>query len=278
MRVLVTGAAGQLGKDVVSLCRGLGDDVHALARTDLDVGDQEQVNAVVGEIRPDVIINCAAWTAVDDCQSDPDKADRINHLGVGFLAEASAAAGAHLVQVSTDYVFDGTKVGAYVEDDTPNPQSVYGASKLAGEQAATPAASVVRTSWVCSTHGGNMVATILRLATSHPQLKFVADQRGNPTFTSDLAPVLRQLAADRHRGTLHVTNSGTVSWFEFAQAVLLANGDDPNRVAPITTAEMPRPAPRPANSALSNQLLSELGYTLLPDFRETLDQVVASYR
>jgi len=175
-------------------------------------------------------------------------------------------------------VFDGTKTGAYIEEDTPNPQSVYGTSKLAGEIAAAPAASVVRTSWVCSTHGGNMVATILRLAQSHPQLSFVADQRGNPTFTSDLAPVLRQLAADRYQGTIHVTNTGTVSWFEFAQAVLRANGDDPERVAPITTADMPRPAPRPANSALSNQLLSDLGYPLLPEFEETLAHVVASYR
>ena len=279
MRVLVTGSAGQLGTDVVLACEAAGDEVIGLSRAELDISDLGAVRRVVDEVRPDAIINCAAWTAADDCEADPERADRINHQGVGYLAEASAAVGAHLVQVSTDYVFDGTKSSAYTESDTPNPQSVYGASKLAGERAAGPDATVVRTSWVCSAHGGNMVATILRLAGAHDRLSFVADQRGNPTFTSDLALALRQLAVDRHCGVLHVTNAETVSWFEFAQAVLEAAGGDPTRVSPITTAELlpAHRAPRPANSALSNELFAQCGYAPLPAFRETLPAIVAAY-
>lgn len=204
----------------------------------------------------------------------------MNGHAVGFLANAARTSGAHLVQVSTDYVFDGTKSGEYDERDETNPQSVYGRSKLAGEIAASADATVVRTSWVCSAHGGNMVATILRLAATHPQLRFVSDQRGKPTFAADLAPALRQLALERHAGTLHVTNAGTVSWFEFAQAVLDASGQDPTRVSPIATVDLQpaRPAPRPANSALSNDLYTSLGYAPLREFRIALGEVVRSYQ
>lgn len=230
MKVLITGAAGQLGKDLALTCGAAGDDVTALTSGQLDVSDAEAVRQVVGSLRPDVVYSAAAWTAVDDCESDPDKADRINHLAVRYLRQATADAGAHLVPVSTDYVFDGTKTDPYVETDPTNPQSVYGKSKRSGEIAAGDQATVVRTSWVSSVHGGNMVATILRLASSHPELSFVDDQRGNPTFTADLAPALRQLAADREQGMFHITNTGTATWFEFAQEVLRAGGHDPARV------------------------------------------------
>jgi len=279
MRVLITGGRGQLGTDVTTACVAAGDQVTSLGHTELDIADPVAVSRAVSAAKPDAIINCAAWTAVDDCEADRDRADLINHRAVGFLAQAASDVGAHLVQVSTDYVFDGTKVGAYIESDAPNPQSVYGASKLAGELAAGANSTVVRTSWVCSGHGGNMVATILRLATSHPTLNFVSDQRGNPTFTADLAPALRQLAVDRFAGTLHVTNEETVSWFEFAQAVLEASGDDPARVSPIATADLQpaRPAPRPANSALSNERFASLGYAPLQSFRLALAEAIPAY-
>lgn len=279
VRILITGGRGQLGTDVALACEAAGDDVTRLGHSELDIGDGAAVQATVASARPDAIINCAAWTAVDDCEADPERADLVNHRAVGFLAEAAQQVGAHLVQVSTDYVFDGTKLDAYIETDTPNPQSVYGTSKLAGEGAAGERATIVRTSWVCSGHGGNMVATILRLAANHPSLSFVSDQRGNPTFTADLAPALRQLALDRHEGTLHVTNEETVSWFEFARAVLEASGSDPERVSPIATAELKpaRPAPRPTNSALSNQRYASAGYAPLRNFREALAEVIPAY-
>jgi len=279
MRVLVTGSGGQLGVDVVRLCQSHGDDVVSLGRAELDVTDSAAVFGVVEQSQPDIIINCAAWAAVDDCETDPVRADTVNHRAVATLAVASASVGAHLVQLSTDYVFDGTKTTAYVETDQTNPLGVYGRSKLAGELAAGQDATIVRTSWLCSEHGNNMVATILSLSKKIPELRFVCDQRGNPTFTSDLAKALRQLAVARHAGLVHVTNAETVSWFEFARAVLAAAGEDPDRVSPICTADLspPRPARRPSNSALSNQLYVASGYAPLPNFRETLRTTVAAY-
>ena len=185
------------------------------------------------------------------------------------------------MQLSTDYVFDGTLDRPYHEHDAPHPQSVYGASKLAGEREALglgTSAAVVRTSWVCGRHGANMVKTVMRLAGERPSLQFVADQVGHPTFTHDLAPVLRRIALDRLSGVVHATNQGAVSWFEFAQAVVSAMGMDPAMVSPITTAELqpPRPAPRPANSVLDNTVLRSAGYPALRDFREPLRETVAA--
>lgn len=279
MRALITGSHGQLGKDTVRHCVESGDDVTGLSHAELDITDATAVQHAVAQASPDIIINCAAWTAVDDCESDPHRAHLINAQAVGYLADAATAAGAHLVHVSTDYVFDGMKVGDYIETDATNPLNVYGRSKLAGEAAAGPTASIVRTSWLCSAHGGNMVETILRLAQTNPDLRFVSDQRGNPTFAADLAPALRALAVERHAGTMHITNSGTVSWFEFAQAVLGAAGRDPACVQPIPASELTTgSAPRPANSALSNDLLASLGYRPLRDFRDALAEVVVAYR
>jgi dTDP-4-dehydrorhamnose reductase len=190
-------------------------------------------------------------------------------------------AGAHLVTVSTDYVFDGTKATPYHEWDEPNPSSVYGASKRGGELEAllggAPAA-VVRTSWVCGAHGSNMVKTVLRLAHEPGTLRFVHDQIGHPTFAADLAPMLRRLAVERRTGVHHVTNQGAVSWFDFAGEVLRAVGHDPGRVEAIATADLhpPRPAPRPANSVLDNAVLRAAGLPLLRDFRAPLAELVAA--
>jgi len=221
-----------------------------------------------------VVINCAAWTAVDACESDPDRAMAANAHAVRWLTEACDAIDARLVQVSTDYVFDGTKSGPYVESDVTNPQSVYGSSKLAGEVEALAWSNslVVRTSWVCGAHGHNMVRTVQRLVAEGKPLAFVNDQVGCPSFTADLAPALRLLAMERHVGVAHLTNTGAVSWYGFVREVVRALGADPSVVRPISTAELqpPRPAKRPANSVLDNVKWREWGYEPLRDFRAAL--------
>jgi dTDP-4-dehydrorhamnose reductase len=276
MRVLVTGAAGQLGRDVVFACEEAGDDVLAASRADLDVTDRDAVLGAVMSWRPQAVVHPAAWTDVDGCELDVERAMRANALAVRWVAEGCRRAGCHLVLLSTDYVFDGTKATPYHEWDAPNPVSVYGRSKRAGELEAGPEATIVRTSWLCGEHGRNMVKTILRLASAQENLAFVDDQRGQPTFTADLAPVLRRLALDRRPGVHHVTNQGAVSWFEFAQAVLEAAGQDPTRVHAIATSDLrpPRAATRPANSVLDNVVLRASRLPLLPDFREPLARLV----
>jgi dTDP-4-dehydrorhamnose reductase len=281
MRMLVTGAGGQLGSDLVTVCEQAGDEVIAADHATLDVTDRDAVLGTILSTRPDVIVHAAAWTAVDACEGDPARAYLHNALAVRWVAEAARRADAHLVHISTDYVFDGDQDEPYVEWDEPAPRSAYGRSKLAGEREAligAPGATVVRTSWVCGEHGNNMVKTVLRLAGAYPELSFVDDQRGHPTFTADLAPMLRRLALDRRPGLHHVTNQGAVSWFEFAAAVLEAAGDDPSRVKPIATADLhpPRPAPRPANSVLDNAVLRGAGIALLGDFREPLARLVSA--
>lgn len=283
VRVLLTGANGQLGRELALVCTAAGDDVVATDRDVLDVVDRDAVLGAVLSVRPDVVLHPAAWTAVDACESDPDRAFAVNALGARHVAEAASRAGAHLVTVSTDYVFSGDLERAYHEWDEPGPHSVYGASKLAGEREVrehAPGATIVRTSWLCGLHGPNMVRTILRLAAERPELAFVSDQRGHPTFTADLAPVLRRLAAERRPGLFHATNQGAVSWYEFAGAVLDAAGENPGRVKPITTAELQpaRPAPRPANSVLENLALRLSGVPLLDDFRVPLGRLVSELR
>ncbi len=272
MKVLITGARGQLGHELVEVFDA--HDVIATDRSSLDVTDRGAVLDMVASLRPDAVVNAAAWTAVDECEEDPDRAFVVNALAVRWLAEACRGVGARLCQVSTDYVFDGTKDGPYDEWDEPIPMSVYGRSKLAGEREAGPGALVVRTSWVFGAHGPNMVKTILRLAAEHDTLRFVDDQRGCPTAAEDLAAMIGRLLVEGRSGTYHVTNAGPVSWFEFAREVLTAAGLDPDRVEPIATAEMHRPAARPANSVLDNAALRLSGIEPLGDFRAPLARLV----
>jgi dTDP-4-dehydrorhamnose reductase len=283
LRILVTGANGQLGHDVVRTAERAGDAVLALGRAELDVTDRAAVLQAISEWKPDVVAHCAAWTAVDACESEPERAQVINGLAVRWVAEACDRAGSHLIHVSTDYVFDGTIDRPYHEFDRPNPLGVYGATKLAGEREALvlgAAATIVRTSWVSGEHGSNIVLTILRLLAGGDdtpgRLAFVDDQRGCPTFTADLAPMLRRLAVDRRGGVHHVTNQGAVSWYEFARAVAEAAGHDPDVVRPIATVDLdpPRPAPRPANSVLDNAVLRAAGIPLLRDFHDPLGELV----
>ena len=279
MRLVVTGAGGQLGHDVVAHAERGGDEVIALDRAALDITDAAAARRLIGELRPDGVINAAAYTAVDACETNEDHAFAVNATAVGHLAAACRDVGAHLVHVSTDYVFDGTLDRPYREDDATNPQSAYGRSKLAGEVLAGPEAAIARTSWVCGEHGDNMVKLVLRLAADpERQLAFVDDQRGHPTFTADLAPALHRLAVDRRRGIHHLTNQGAVSWYEFVREILAAAGHDPDRVRPISTADLdpPRPAPRPANSVLDNAVWRAAGLPMLRDFRDPLAELVAT--
>jgi dTDP-4-dehydrorhamnose reductase len=274
MRILITGAQGQLGHDLVSAF-----ERHDVIGSRFEVTDRDAVLQAITGTRPDVVVHAAAWTAVDACEADPDHAYRANALGTRHIAEGAALVRAHLIYLSTDYVFDGLSAEPYREWDATNPLSVYGRSKLGGEQEVqrqAAGAAIVRTSWLCGTHGANMVKTVLRLAVAMPELAFVDDQRGCPTFTEDLAAMILHLAAARLPGLFHVTNQRPTTWYRFACDVLVAAGLDPARVRPITTAQLqpPRPAPRPANSVLDNAALRLQGIPLLDDHRVPLERLV----
>ena len=278
VKILVTGAAGQLGRELVDVATGAGHDVFAASRAELDVTKPEVVRAVVLREQPAVIVHAAAWTAVDACESDREKAMLHNGAATRFVVDAAREVGARVIYISTDYVFDGTKPTPYVEADVPNPQSVYGVSKLAGEQAVdTSIDTVVRISWVCGFHGANMVKTILRIAAQQDTLTFVDDQVGCPTFADDAAAMITRLATEARPGIWHVTNQGAVSWYEFTREVLRAAGHDPARVKPVRTRDLvpARPAPRPANSVLDNAALRTVGISLLDDFRVPLARLVS---
>ena len=276
MRIVVTGAGGQLGVELVEAGRAQGHDVVGVTREQLDVVDADAVSDTFRALRPDVVVHAAAWTAVDACEGDPERAFLVNARGARHVVEAAHAVGARVVYISTDYVFDGTKVGAYEVDDEPNPQSVYGASKLAGENSCGDDDVIVRISWVCGFHGSNMVKTIMRLATTHDELRFVDDQVGSPTFAADAAVAIMRLATIGRGGVFHVTNTGVTSWYGFAGDVLEAMGLDRGRVKPITTAELqpPRPAERPHNSVLANGSLLNAGIDLLPEYHVSLQRLV----
>jgi dTDP-4-dehydrorhamnose reductase len=247
----VVGAGGMLGQDVEA-------DV-SLTRSQLDVTDRDAVRAVI--TGDDIVINCAAWTDVDGAEEHEDEALRINRDGARNVAEAAGA----VLYVSTDYVFDGTKREPYVESDPVNPQSAYGRTKLAGERVtaeANPRHYIVRTSWLFGPGGKNFVETMLGLG---PEVRVVDDQVGSPTFTGHLADALARLARTEDYGVHHLTASGSCSWFEFAREIFARAGSD-TRAEPCTTADFPRPAPRPAYSVLG----SERGHRL-PSWQEGLD-------
>ena len=248
-----------LGQDVL---RAAGGRAVGLTRAELDVTNRA---AVTEALSGATVINCAAYTDVDGAESDPERAHAVNADGARNVAEAAA----RVVYVSTDYVFDGSKTGPYVESDPVNPLSAYGRSKLAGERAtltASPQSLIVRTSWLFGAGGGNFVATMLRLGEERDELRVVDDQVGCPTFTGHLADALVALAEGHGHGFLHVAGSGSCSWFEFARAIFERAGMDVD-VRPCTTEEFPRPAPRPANSVLA----SDRGAPGLPAWQEGLD-------
>jgi dTDP-4-dehydrorhamnose reductase len=288
MRVLVTGAAGQLGAD---LCAALEADPRALAwqgltRAELDITNPSQVRAVIrDQARPAkvqgglVVINTAAWTDVDGAETAEDGAFAVNATGPATLAAACAElrdrVPIRLIQVSTDYVFAGNAQAPYEVDESTAPASAYGRTKLAGDQAVLtllPDSSyVVRTAWVYGATGANFVKTMARLEQSRDTLDVVDDQRGSPTWSMDLARGLIDLAATEPKaGIYHATGGGETTWYGFARAIFAELGADPDRVRPTTTAAFPRPAPRPAYSVLSPRAWTDAGLAPLPDWREAL--------
>ncbi|MGH9130796.1 MAG: dTDP-4-dehydrorhamnose reductase [Acidimicrobiales bacterium] len=275
MRVLITGGDGQLGRELAQLL-GRTWEVTAAGHDRLDVGDRDAVAQAVGALAPDAVIHAGAWTAVDACEADPDRAWRTNALGTRHVAEAAAMAGAHVCYISSDYVFDGRAGRPYTEWDQTNPVSVYGASKLGGEVECREGSTIVRTSWLCGAYGPNIVRTVLRLTRQHAPMRFVDDQHGCPTFTADLALAIRRLVLERRPGTYHVTNQGATTWYDFARAILAECGLDPDQVEPISTDSQhpPRAAPRPAYSVLADTALRLSGLGVLPAWQDSLRALV----
>jgi dTDP-4-dehydrorhamnose reductase len=274
MRILITGAAGMLGLDVRAAALAAGHDAVALSRADLDITDVAAVAEAFAAGGFDAVINCAAYTNVDGAQVDAEPARAVNGAGAGHVAAAAVRAGAWTVHVSSDYVFDGAKTTPYVESDATAPLSAYGASKLAGERAVAQAApgahTIVRSSWLFGTGGPCFPATMLRLAGELDELTVVDDQVGCPTYTGHLAGALVDLAATplRPGGILHVAAGGECSWFEFATEILSRAGAGA-RVLPGRTADLGRPAPRPAYSVLRSERGAQA--PMLPDWRDGLD-------
>jgi dTDP-4-dehydrorhamnose reductase len=282
MRLLVTGASGMLGTDVLKAGERAGHELLALARTELDVTDADAVASALQRARPDAVVNCAAWTDVDGAETHREQAHAVNADGAGNLARAAAAAGVPLVHISTDYVFAGDapldqdgSPRPYVESDPTGPRSVYGQSKLAGELqvlAASPAHTVVRSSWLFGVHGRNFVATMLALAAEREAVQVVSDQIGCPTWTGHLAPALLGLIEREVAGLVHLAGTGVVSWNGFAREIF-RQADLACRVEPATSAQIARPAPRPSWSALSTERADVLA---MPDWRDGLAGYLAA--
>ena len=274
-RWLVTGAGGMLGRDLVSLLERRGAAVTAVTRGDLDITDRPAVLGAVRDARPDIVVNCAAWTAVDLAESREAEALAVNGGGAENVAAACAAAGARMIQLSTDYVFDGTARVPYPEDAAPAPATAYGRTKLAGEQAVTallPGRSwILRTAWLYGAHGGNFVATMVRLAAGADGVTVVDDQHGQPTSTVTVAGlILALVGADAPAGVYHATCSGQTTWFGLAREIFGLLGADPGRVTPIPSSQLTRPAPRPGYSVLAHGAWAQAGLPPPEDWRAAL--------
>lgn len=278
MRVLVAGAHGMLGQDLVPALTAAGHEVTPAGRADLDITDASACLGVVDG--HDLVINLAAWTRVDDAEEHEADAFVVNATGAANLARAAHAAGARMLQISTDYVFDGRSATAYPEDSAVAPQSAYGRGKAAGEwavRALCPDSWVVRTAWLYGAGGPNFLATMARLAQTHETLRVVDDQRGQPTWTGDLAAQIVALAgSEAQSGTYHGTAQGETTWCGLTRALFTELGLDPDRVQPTTTAEFSRPAPRPACSVLGHRAWQAAGVPLQPDWRASLSAAVPS--
>jgi dTDP-4-dehydrorhamnose reductase len=275
MRVIITGAAGLVGSALTEHCRARGDDELAFDREGLDITDERAVRETFGRLRPDAAVNCAAWTDVDGCELDPQRAFLVNSQGVEALATAARLVSASFVTVSTDYVFDGRREGHfYTQRDDPHPLSAYGAAKLEGErraQAATARTSIVRTGWVFGAGGRNFLATVVERARRAEPLRAISDSYGTPTYAPDLAARLRELAELDLPGIYHDVNAGEGASYEsFAREAVAAAGLQDARIESIQTDSLQRPAPRPRNSRLRCLLTEALGLRPLRDWREAL--------
>ncbi|TPI29076.1 dTDP-4-dehydrorhamnose reductase [Mesorhizobium sp. B3-2-1] len=286
MRLLVTGRDGQVAASLLEAGRA-GTEVVALGRPELDLARPDTVIDVIAAAKPDIVVSAAAYTAVDQAEDEPDLAFAVNAVGAGKVAEAAARLGVPVIHLSTDYVFDGTRAGAYVETDPTAPLGVYGASKLAGEQAvavANPRHLILRTAWVYSPFGKNFVKTMLRLAADRDEISVVADQWGNPTSALDIADAILHTAAMLHAdkdfaafGTYHLAGTGETNWSGFARHILdtsLKSGGPWARVRDITTMDYPTKARRPANSRLSSANFADVFAWTAPDWRKSAEEVV----
>lgn len=287
MKILLTGSAGQLGRELVRSLACLGE-VVACDRRALDLGDADALRPVLRATKPSVVVNAAGYTAVDRAESEPAAAEAVNGLAPGILAEEAKRCGALLVHYSTDYVFDGAKGAPYTEDDAPAPLSAYGRSKLAGERAIAAVAGrhlILRTGWVFGLHGANFMKTILRLARERDELRVVADQRGAPTWTRHLADATALLLArrDAAEGLFHVAAAGEATWHGYAEAIVATAAaagliERAPHVLPIATADYPLPARRPADSRLDCRRLARDCGIALPDWRTGLADCLADAR
>ncbi len=279
MRFAITGAAGMLGQDLVAAGSAAGHEMVGFSRAEVDITDAESVTRALDAARPDVVVNCAAWTNVDGAEADEAGAAAVNGAGAGSVARAAAACGAWTIHVSSDYVFDGAKRSPYVESDDVGPVSAYGRSKLSGERAvadeAPGAHTIVRSSWLFGAGGSCFPATILRLAGEREELNVVDDQVGSPTFTGHLARAVLDIGTGEARpaGIVHVAGGGICSWYAFAQEIVARAGLS-CEVKPCTTADMPRPATRPAYSVLRSGRGEEV--PVLPDWQQGLAEYMAA--
>ncbi|MCM3786615.1 dTDP-4-dehydrorhamnose reductase [Neobacillus mesonae] len=286
MKVLVTGAAGQLGKDVVLLLQKKGCEVLACDRHTLDITDSEQCEAVVSDFLPQAIIHCAAYTAVDAAETDIEGAYLVNATGSRNLTVAAERYQAKMVYISTDYVFNGESSNPYHEYDNTDPKSIYGKSKRAGEiliQSLSSRYFIVRTSWVYGLHGNNFVKTMLKLGQEKRLLNVVDDQKGSPTYTVDLAAFLYELIQTEKYGIYHASNSGSCTWYEFTKAILEDAGKVLDlkitaSVEPCTTDHFPRPAPRPQNSVMEHLSIRTNGFTEMRPWREGLHDFLYEFK
>ncbi len=282
MKFLIVGSRGQLGSDLAALIGDRSDDsLLALDLPDIDIADPDSVSGVLDSFPADVIVNCAAWTAVDDAESNEEAALRVNGLGPRVLAEACRGTGSWLVQVSTDYVFRGDATEPYREDAAPDPRSAYGRTKLVGERAVHDVLPdrhyIVRTAWLYGRNGKNFVRTMARLEAERETVTVVDDQRGQPTYSRDLAEqILRLVDARPDAGTFHGTNTGEVTWFGFAREIFTVLGADPARVLPTTSAELGLAASRPAYSVLGHDRWADVGIPPMRPWREALEAAVAA--
>ncbi len=277
MKVLVFGARGMLGKDLVP---ALAVKHQVLARDieDLNIADQQRVQKEIETLRPQVVVNAAAYTNVDGCESNRELAFSVNAEGARNIAAGCAASNAKMIHLSTDYVFDGTSPAPYREEDSPNPLNVYGASKLQGERQIREVLEnhlIIRTAWLYGHHGKNFVDTILRLAAQQEELRVVNDQRGAPTFTKDLSWAIEKLLEKEAKGILHITNSGSCTWFEFAHQILKEKNIDNGSIVPISSAALTRPAKRPANSVLDCHRFENLVGQKMRTWEEALKEYLA---
>ena len=274
MKFFITGINGQLGHDInIELLNRGYTDIYAPSSKEVNITDEAAVEKAIMDYHPNIIFHCAAYTAVDKAEDDKDNCYAVNVIGTRNIVESAKKINAKIIYISTDYVFDGTKDGYYIESDSPNPINYYGETKYLGEEEIRKYSNhiITRISWVFGINGKNFVKSMLRLAELRDSLNIVADQIGSPTYTKDLSKLLVDMALSDKTGTYHITNDGYCSWYEFAKYIFETNGVD-IKVNPISTSEYPTRANRPHNSKLSKEKLINAGFEMLPNWQDAIDR------